>query len=222
MVSREIKETSAQQERKDKKAPRGTCVGMAPRERKETLGPLGPMDSLESLGPRARRVVSGRKATVGIQGRGGKRGRKGRKGWKERKVAEVMLVQKAKGVQMVYQGSEAIPALKGKKERQVLRVSPDLLGQRVSLEAKAFEGQQGRRAPGVSRVPKARPLKSHSQLSVPFYLSLSLPPISPSNLTRFFPMTKGIIALSLGNLTVVFLGHIFFPIMLLSGVDLLE
>jgi hypothetical protein len=117
LVPREIKEPSARQERKDKKALRENCVGMALKERKGTLGPLGPMASLESLGPRARRVVLGRKATEEIWGKGEKRGRKARKGWRERKVAEEMLGQKAKGVQMVYQGSEAILVLKEKKER---------------------------------------------------------------------------------------------------------
>lgn len=117
LVPREIKEALARKERRDRKALRGTCVEMAPKERKGTLGPLGPTASLESLGPRERRVVSGRKATVEIWGTGGKKGRKVRKGRRGRKAAEELLGQKATGVQMVSQGSEAIPALKEKKER---------------------------------------------------------------------------------------------------------
>lgn len=78
LVPRETKEASARQESKDKKAPRGTCVGMAPKERKGTLGSLVPMASLESLGPRARRGMLGRKAIMEILGRGERRGRRAR------------------------------------------------------------------------------------------------------------------------------------------------
>lgn len=53
-----------------------TCVGMVPKERKGTLGPLVPMASLESLGPRARRGMLERKAIMEIRGREGRGGRR--------------------------------------------------------------------------------------------------------------------------------------------------